>query len=164
MNLPFVSFGACNFSLFNDVCTCWLSSYNALGLLLLLFCYLTLNLGQVPMLVIARDCSLYWHATLGKRKILILSYVVKVCRCSVSRAVNPVSSNSWLGEKLTLRLSFPWSKMNKGFLNKIQTFQSSLHIYMTLKKYTTSIDDWELQRTESKNAFGFFSPKGLWTL
>ena len=55
-----------------------LSSYNAFGLVLLLFCYLTLNLSQVPVLAIARDCLFFQHATLGDRKeIFTLSYVVK---------------------------------------------------------------------------------------
>lgn len=55
-----------------------LSSYNAFGLVLLLFCYLTLNLSQVSLLAVARDCLFFQRATLGDRKeIFILSYVVK---------------------------------------------------------------------------------------
>ena len=55
-----------------------LSSYNAFGLVLLLFCYLILNLSRVPVLAIARACLFFQHATLGDRKeIFILSYVVK---------------------------------------------------------------------------------------
>ena len=38
-----------------------LSSYNAFGLVLLLFCYLTLNLSQVPVLTIAKDCLFFLY-------------------------------------------------------------------------------------------------------
>lgn len=126
MNLSSVLLGACNFLLTVLV---GLSSYNALGLVLLLFCYLDLKPRPSTNVGDCRGfCLFFQHKTLGNRRdIFILSYVVKVSRCSVFRAVNPVSS--WLGDKLTLRLSFPWSKMNKDFLNNIQTLQSSLDIY-----------------------------------
>lgn len=52
----FVLLGACNLLSSNDICTCWAIKFQ---LLLALFCFcftlLTLNLGQVPMLAIARD-------------------------------------------------------------------------------------------------------------
>lgn len=41
---------------------------------------------------------------------------------------------------------FPDQKMNKGFLNKIQTFNQVL-ICMTEKKYITSRDDWDVLQT-----------------
>ena len=150
-----------------------LSSYHGFGLVLLLFCCLTLNLDQVPVLTIAEDCLFFFllnitftlllacvpcnmwdlsslsrdwtcapcrgsshvnHWTAGKSwgtvyffnmqpqgtkiKISTLSYVVKISGCSVFRAVNPLSSNLRLDDKLTFRLSSIWSKMDKGFLGK----------------------------------------------
>lgn len=69
-----------------------LSSYNALGLVLRLLCYLDLkprpstNVGYCRRLF-------FQHKTLGNRRdTFILSYVVKVSKCSVIRVVNPVSS------------------------------------------------------------------------
>lgn len=93
------------------------------------FAILTLNLSQVPVLAIAGDfvCAFIIQPQGTEGIFSFLSYVVKVSRYSVFRAVNPV--NSWLGDRLTLKLSFPWSKINKDFLNKIQTLQSSLDIY-----------------------------------
>lgn len=126
MNLPFVFIRCLQLLIFVLV---GLSSYNAFGLVLLLFCYLDLKPKPNTSVGYCRGfCLCFHHTTPGNRRdIFILSYVVKVSRCSVFRAVNPV--NSWLGDRLTLKLSFPWSKMNKDFLNKIQTLQSSLDIY-----------------------------------
>lgn len=44
---------------------------------------------------------------------------------------------------------FPDQKMNKDFLNKIQTFNQVL-ICMTEKKYITSRDDWDVLQTKGE--------------